>query len=74
MNAFNMAPTLLWWISEDNIDVALDCVASAGLGLSAIVIILGAGNAVVFAALWALYHSLVNVGQRWLVSFFERIL
>ncbi len=63
--AFTAAPTLLWWVPEENIDLALDCIAYLGLGLSAILIILGAGNAVTFASLWALYHSLVNVGQKW---------
>ena len=64
-DAFNAAPTLLWWVVEENLDVALDVIATAGLGLSAVLVILGAGNALIFATLWVLYHSLVNVGQRW---------
>lgn len=63
--AFNAAPSLLWWLPEDSIDLALDCIAYAGLGLSLLLLLLGAGNAVLFTTLWALYHSLVNVGQRW---------
>ena len=59
------APTVLWWVEEENIDTALDCIAYAGMGLSAILVILGAGNAVIFSLLWILYHSLSNVGQRW---------
>ena len=46
-------------------DFALDAVAYGGLVLSGFLIVWGAGNAVIFALLWALYHSLVNVGQRW---------
>lgn len=58
-------PTLLWWVREEDTDVALDCIASAGLALSAILVITGAGNLVIFTILWALYHSVVNIGQRW---------
>ena len=46
-------------------DAALDYIAYTGMALSAILIILGAGNAVIFALLWVLYHSLSSVGQRW---------
>ncbi len=66
--AFNAAPTLLWWVPEESTDIALDAIALVGLGLSCLLVLLGSGNAVVFAALWALYHSLVNVGQRWWVD------
>ena len=66
-SAFNAVPTILWWVPEENTDFALDCIASAGMGLSALLVVLGAGNSVIFAVLWMLYHSLVNVGQRWCV-------
>ena len=52
-------------------DTALDCVAYVGLGLSAVLMLLGAGNAIIFTALWLLYHSLVNVGQRWYACVLE---
>ena len=55
----------MWWVAEEDTDLALDCIAYAGLGLSGVLLIFGAGNAVIFAALWVLYHSIVNVGQRW---------
>ena len=61
-------PTLLWWVDEEHTDVALDSVAYAGLALSAVTVVLGAGNVVIFTTLWVLYHSLVNVGQRWYAS------
>ena len=48
--------------------MALDCIACTGLALSAVLVVLGAGNVIIFTALWVLYHSLVNVGQRWCVS------
>lgn len=63
--AFNSAPSLFWFVGDSSLDVALDVVAYCGLVLSAILLVLGAGNAIIFAALWALYHSIVNVGQRW---------
>ena len=70
MKAFNAAPSLLWWAGPGaggggNIDSALDAIACAGLALSGFLVVWGAGNAVVFTLLWVLYHSLVNVGQRW---------
>ena len=65
LEALGAAPTLLWWVPKEHVGFALDGIVYAGLGLSAILVILGAGNAVIFATLWALYHSLVNVGQRW---------
>ena len=67
LEAVSAVPTLLWWVGEENMDTALDFVAYAGLGLSAVLLLLGAGNAIIFTALWLLYHSLVNVGQRWYV-------
>ena len=48
-------------------DLAFDCIAWSGLALSAALVVLGSGNAVIFAVLWVLYHSLVNIGQRWCV-------
>ena len=63
--AVSAVPSVMWWVSEESTDLALDCLAWAGLGLSAVLLLLGAGNAIIFTALWALYHSIVNVGQQW---------
>ena len=63
--AVSAVPTLLWWVKEEDTDVALDYIAYVGLILSGLLVVWGAGNAVIFTILWALYHSLVNVGQRW---------
>ena len=65
LEAVKAVPTVLWWIPEQHTDQALDCIAYTGLVLSAMLLIHGAGNALVFAVLWALYHSIVNVGQTW---------
>ena len=58
-------PTLLWWVPEEALDEALDGVAYTGLALSIVLIVAGSGNALIFGVLWALYHSLSSVGQRW---------
>ena len=43
-----------WW---------LDATALAGILLSTLVLVLGRSNMLINAALWMLYHSIVNVGQ-----------
>lgn len=50
-----MAPTAanLWWV------------AAVGAGVSCWVAVRGAANLPTMFLLWALYHSLVNVGQTW---------
>ncbi len=63
--AFSVAPTLLWWVPLESMDLALDVVALTGMVLAFLLVMLGSGNALIFGMLWILYHSLVNVGQRW---------
>lgn len=59
-------PTLLWWSDyEKNADWLLDVLALSGLVVSGAVFVLGSANMFVMALLWVLYHSIVNVGQRW---------
>ena len=65
MEAVKAVPTLMWWIAEEDTDLALDCMAYAGLGLSGVLVVWGAGNSIMFTILWVLYHSIINVGQRW---------
>ena len=65
--AFNAVPSLLWWVEPSSMDWALDAVAWCGLVVSGLMLVLGRANALMFASLWLLYHSLVNVGQRWYV-------
>ncbi|XP_065900039.1 lipase maturation factor 1-like [Dysidea avara] len=62
---FSVVPTLLWWVEPQDMDVTLDIVAWCGLGLSSVMMLCGSCNVVISAILWLLYHSLVNVGQRW---------
>ena len=66
---FSYIPTVLWWVNDDgdNIDQALDVIAWCGLSLSAVVMVMGSSNVIISSLLWLLYHSLVNVGQQWLV-------
>ena len=58
-------PTLLLFINEREIDFWLDALAYTGLILSGFVLLVGSANMLIMAALWLLYHSLVNIGQRW---------
>ncbi|KAK2145906.1 hypothetical protein LSH36_648g01070 [Paralvinella palmiformis] len=60
------APTLLWFVDyENNIDWWMSAIALVGLTASGFVILWGAANMPIMILLWMLYHSIVNVGQRW---------
>ncbi|XP_054763837.2 lipase maturation factor 1-like [Lytechinus pictus] len=64
--AVNFAPTLLWFVDLDQyLDWWLDALAYCGLVLSGLVLVLGCSNMLIMMGLWVLYHSLVNIGQRW---------
>ena len=66
LSRFTYAPTLLWLFDyEDHIDTLLDVLACTGLALSGLIVITGSANIVLMITLWVLYHSIVNVGQRW---------
>ncbi|XP_077173079.1 cytosolic iron-sulfur assembly component 3 isoform X2 [Paroedura picta] len=65
MEAFSYAPTLFWFLDWSSMDGALDGFALAGLALAAFVVVTGCANMVLMMALWALYLSLINVGQTW---------
>src|SRR3954467_12849442 len=54
-------PTLFWFGISDH---ALLLVAWVGLGLS-IVVLCGYANVIILTILWALYMSIVHVGQIW---------
>ncbi|CAM9417622.1 unnamed protein product, partial [Heterosigma akashiwo] len=58
-------PTLLWLIKDKDMDRALDTFAALGLFLSGAVFLLGAANLPIMLSLWALYFSIVTVGQTW---------
>jgi len=58
-------PTLLIFTNENEIDWWLDAISLCGITLSLIIFISGASNMVVMFLLWILYHSVVNIGQRW---------
>ena len=66
IESISAIPTLLWWGDyERNVDWLLDVLALCGLVVSGGVFVLGAANMIVMSLLWILYHSIVNVGQRW---------
>ena len=57
---FNI-PTLFWFGISDN---ALSIFAWIGLGLS-LVVLGGYANAIILTVLWAMYMSIVHIGQVW---------
>ncbi|XP_063682569.1 lipase maturation factor 1-like isoform X1 [Bolinopsis microptera] len=65
VDSFLAVPTLFWFIPEEHIDTALQLISNTGLVLSIGVFLQGSANMFIMAALWGLYHSIVNVGQQW---------
>jgi len=61
LHAVALVPSLFW---IDHSDVALRALAWTGFALSCTVAV-GYANALVLAALWLLYSSIVHVGQEW---------
>ncbi|CAD5116491.1 DgyrCDS5370 [Dimorphilus gyrociliatus] len=67
-NHWSHAVTLLWLVDyETDIDYWLDLFAYAGLALSSFVFIIGGANVFIMLTIWILYHSIVNIGQRWIM-------
>lgn len=58
-------PSLFWFSDELCSDFLMRVAALAGIGLSTAVVVLGSANTLMMGALWALYMSVVNVGQTW---------
>ncbi|KAL4231529.1 Lipase maturation factor 1 [Mactra antiquata] len=66
LSTFTSVPSLIWLFDyEQNLDDILDYLAYGGLTLSTFLIINGGANWFIMFALWILYHSIVNIGQRW---------
>uniref|UniRef100_A0A670JWN9 Lipase maturation factor 1 n=1 Tax=Podarcis muralis TaxID=64176 RepID=A0A670JWN9_PODMU len=65
LDALSYAPTLIWFLDWSSMDSVLDAFAVAGLGISSFVLVTGCANVILMASLWALYLSLINVGQVW---------
>ncbi|XP_005108461.1 lipase maturation factor 1 [Aplysia californica] len=59
-------PTLLWFVdNSQDLSHWFDVIAWTGLSIAVFMMITGAGNWPLLLTQWLLYHSLVNVGQRW---------
>lgn len=56
-------PTIFWFVPPTASN--LWWTAAVGVAVSAAISVRGAANLPAMALLWALYHSLVNVGQTW---------
>ncbi|RUS86308.1 hypothetical protein EGW08_005952 [Elysia chlorotica] len=60
------APTVFWFVDyERDLDFWLDAVAWSGVVIASFMLLSGAGNWSLLLLEWILYHSLVNIGQRW---------
>ena len=64
-DGFVNAPTLLWFFEPGQEEVCLGTMALLGCIISSLVLLRGGANGWAMAALWLLYTSIVNVGQRW---------
>ena len=62
---FLHTPSLLVFTDFSKIDAHLDMLAYVGMALAGIVLVFGCANMVMMFVLWTLYHSIVNIGQRW---------
>ena len=60
---FKSLPTLFWFIGTE--DSQLNLISLLGLILSLITLSGLITHSLIFLILWLLYHSIVNVGQRW---------
>lgn len=58
-------PTLLLFTDKTKIDEHLDILAYTGMFFSGLILLSGCANMIIMALLWVLYHSIVNIGQRW---------
>ena len=67
-------PTLLLYGDKDKIDWHLGLLADAGLALSGFVLLCGCANMIIMIILWVLYHSIVNIGQRWWVKYYNHLI
>jgi len=65
-------PTLLYLLPQTNASLLL--LSRTGLALAACVLVLGAANKLMLAALWIIYMSIVNVGQIWFGFGWEMLL
>jgi hypothetical protein len=70
-NQLYYCPSLLLVFSGYDLDSMLNTLSLVGLALALFVLITGTANIILMLTLWAVYHSIVNVGQRWFVFVFH---
>lgn len=58
---FAQIPSIFWF---NHSDAFIQCIMCAGAGLS-LVVLAGYANAIIMLLLWALYMSLIHIGQLW---------
>ncbi|XP_031556252.1 lipase maturation factor 1-like [Actinia tenebrosa] len=57
--------SVLLFCDWSKIDVYLDVLAYSGMVLAGFIMISGCANMIILFALWVIYHSITNIGQRW---------
>lgn len=62
-DSFMQVPTLFWFYEPNTFNLSIT--ALLGAVISAYLVIFGAANVPMMAALWVLYMSIVNLGQTW---------
>lgn len=63
IRAFRAAPTLFWWVPDASLDWAMEMAAVVGLLVALLGLLCGRSNMILMLSLWALYFSIVSVGQ-----------
>ena len=57
--------TVLLYTDKSRIEEHLDLLAYTGMFSPGVVVVFGCANMFIMTLLWVLYHSIVNIGQRW---------
>jgi len=61
---FKYCPTLIVFFESISFDIFITSVSITGLIISSFILLTGLSNSILLAILWILYHSIVNIGQR----------
>ena len=56
---------ILLYTDKSRIEEHLDLLVYTGMFSPGVVVVFGCANMFIMTLLWVLYHSIVNIGQRW---------
>lgn len=65
LQSFKSVPSFFWFVGRADVDAAAQYASAAGLVVSTAIFVTGACAAPAMLLLWALYLSLISVGQDW---------